>query len=223
MSWSQVVSFLRTSTTEGGLLIDMDGTLVNSEPANQAAYRDFFADRGWHLTPQMLRSFTGRTGADSFRDTPGPWHEEGLDYSELAQTAYSYVDLEKYPPIPVAGAKEFVASFSRACVVTSAMRWWARSGVELAGLSWEGLHLVSAEDVTVGKPHPEPYQQGAKKLELAPVVCVAVEDTPPGVKSARAAGVGLVLGVTTSFTAADLVDAGAHATIPDFVQIAAAL
>lgn len=218
-----VIDFAARSARAGGLLIDMDGTLVNSEPANQAAYRALYAAHGWHLDEAVLPLFTGRTSRDSFRDIPGPWHAEGLDIDALIIEVNSLVDMRAYPPVPIRGAAQFVRLFERACVVTSAMREWAREGVELAGLSWDGLHLVSAEDVSRGKPHPEPYVRGAQVAGVDPASCLVVEDTPAGVRSALAAGVGMVLGVTTGYRDAALLEAGAHATMPDFTALHDAL
>ena len=48
--------------------------------------------------------------------------------------------------------------------------------------------IVSGEDVTHGKPHPEPYLRGAAGLGLAPEECIAIEDSEPGARSAAAAG-----------------------------------
>ena len=218
-----VIDFVVRSSRSGGLLIDMDGTLVNSEPANQAAYRALYAAHGWELDEAVLPLFTGRTSRDSFRDIPGPWHAEGLDINALIVEVNSLVDMQAHPPVPIRGAAQFVRRFERACVVTSAMREWAREGVELAGLSWDGLHLVSAEDVRLGKPHPEPYERGAQVSGVSPRLCLAVEDTPAGVRSALAAGVGMVLGVTSGHDPLALLEAGAHATMPDFTDLNDAL
>ena len=55
------------------LLLDLDGTLVDSEPMHRAAYASFFAARGWAVDEDAYAHFVGRRGADVFGSLPGPW------------------------------------------------------------------------------------------------------------------------------------------------------
>ena len=59
--------------------------------------------------------------------------------------------------------------------------------------------LVTIDDVTNGKPHPEPFLKGAEKLQLNPKECIVVENAPLGIKSAKAAGT-TVIAVKTTLT-----------------------
>jgi beta-phosphoglucomutase-like phosphatase (HAD superfamily) len=54
-------------------------------------------------------------------------------------------------------------------------------------------HWIGHDDVTYSKPHPEPYQQSAKRLQVEPSDCLAVEDSVVGVLSAKAAGMKVAL------------------------------
>ena len=83
--------------------------------------------------------------------------------------------------------------------------------------------MVTAEDCTRGKPDPEPFRRGAELLGLDPRGLVALEDAPAGIASARAAGVGHVVGVTTGHPAHVLVSAGAAETAIDLVALAATI
>ena len=107
-------------------------------------------------------------------------------------------------------------------VVTSARRTWTAGVLEALGAP-DGLRLVTAEDTVRGKPDPEPYRRGAEALGLPPAGLVAFEDAPAGVSSARAAGVGLVVGVTTSLGAQALLAAGADACVADLNVLAQTL
>jgi sugar-phosphatase len=82
----------------------------------------------------------------------------------------------------------------RWAIVTSATGALARARFEVAGIPDPGV-LVTADDVTRGKPDPEGYLAAARALGLAPADAVVVEDTGAGVQAARAAGVGAVIGV----------------------------
>jgi len=85
------------------------------------------------------------------------------------------------------------------------------------------IGMITAEDCTHGKPDPEPFRRGAELLGLEPRALVALEDAPAGIASARAAGVGHVVGVTTGHPAHVLVTAGAAETATDLVALAEAV
>lgn len=205
-----------------GLLLDLDGTLVDSEPMQRAAFRTYFARRGWDVPERVIRRFMGRRGADAFAALDGPWR--GEDPVRLTAEVLACLDPAAHPPVPVPGAAEAVLGWRRrgvpVAVVTSALRPWAAQALRLLGAQDAGVVLVTSEESPAGKPDPGPYRLGAERLGVAPAGCVAVEDAAPGVVSARAAGVGLVLGVATTLDDADLREAGADAVVTDLTPIA---
>lgn len=197
-------------------LIDLDGTLVDSEPANQAAYRSYFMARGWDLEPEVLREFAGRRGAEVFAQLPGPWADE--DTTMLVEGVLSHLDHDAHPLRPLPGAAELVRRLDAAgiavALVTSAGRVWAEHAVGgVLGVRDHFAALITAETTATGKPDPGPYLAGADALGVAPADAVALEDTVPGLRSALDAGVGLVIGVSTGATPATLLDGGAHRVV----------
>ena len=62
--------------------------------------------------------------------------------------------------------------------------------------------MVTSDDITNGKPHPDPFQLGASAMGHQPGDCLAIEDAPAGITSARAAGC-IVLGLQTTHTDLD--------------------
>jgi len=68
--------------------------------------------------------------------------------------------------------------------------------------------LITSDDVTQGKPHPEPYLKGAEKLGFKPADCLVIEDAPAGIESARAGGT-KVVGITSTYAADALEHANA--------------
>ena len=82
---------------------------------------------------------------------------------------------------------------------------------------------VTRDDVDTGKPDPACYALACERLGADAGAAVACEDAPNGVRSAVGAGVGTVLGVTTSFVAEKLREAGATRTIPDLLTLPALL
>ena len=73
-------------------------------------------------------------------------------------------------------------------VATSATRKSAEAYLTTAGLRDYFSHVVTRDDVTQGKPHPEPFQKAAAALSIAPERCIALEDTEAGIRSAHGAG-----------------------------------
>ena len=202
-----------------GLLLDLDGTLVDSEPMHRAAFEEYFAARGWDVPDDVVRAFAGRRAEEVFPVLDGPWR--GEDPAVLTAAVIATLRGSGLPPLPVPGA----VALLRACrdvglpvaVVTSASREWAVAVVEALGAP--DLPMVTAEDCTRGKPDAEPYRRGAAALRLDPGVLVAVEDAPAGLASADAAGIGVLVGVTTSHAPREL--HRAHLTVPDLRPLAA--
>ena len=100
-------------------------------------------------------------------------------------------------------------------VVTSATRAMAISRLQDAGYPTPST-LVTADDVSLGKPNPEPYMKGAAGLGIAPELCLVFEDAPAGILAAKAAGM-RVIAVRTTYPTSQL--AGADTTIADFTAI----
>ena len=190
-----------------GLLLDLDGTLIDSEHTHLAAYRRMFAAKGWQVAASEMEIFKGRPGPEVFQSEPGPW--SGLDPEELGLEARSYVDIRRDPPRIFAGAREIMQIKIPKCLVTSAWRQWAQLAARLLDAP-DNLKVISQEDIRTGKPDPEPYLVGAKTLGLPASSCIVIEDTTSGVISARQAGAGRIYAVTTSQERAALAQAGAE-------------
>lgn len=202
------------------LLLDLDGTMVDSEPLQREGYRRYFASRGWPVPDLSL--FTGRRAEDVLPTLEGPW--QGHDPEEIARGVVALVPRD-VPPAEVPGATHLVQRAAeqgvRIAVVTSAgPRWVAQAVGEGLGLLDLVDVVVTAEDVVNGKPHPEGFLLACERLGLDPSGTLAAEDSTAGVAAAAAAGVGHIVGITTSRPAAELVDAGAHATYVDLRPVA---
>jgi HAD superfamily hydrolase (TIGR01509 family) len=122
----------------------------------------------------------------------------------------------------VPGARELIerlrAAGVRTAIATAAPP--ANRDFALDGLGIRPLFdaVVGDEQVTRGKPAPDLYLAAARALRIDPARCVAFEDAPNGVRAAVAAG--MVAGaVTTTTPAADLREAGARFTMPDFAHL----
>src|ERR1700730_16016994 len=93
------------------------------------------------------------------------------------------------------------------CVVTSGTRYLATARLKLANLPIPNV-LVSADDVSKGKPDPEPYLMGAKLLGMKPAECLVIEDAPAGIRTAHAGGMKSIA-ITSTYPASELQEADA--------------
>lgn len=199
------------------LLLDLDGTLVDSEGFHRQVFRNWFAARGWPLSDEMLDGFTGRRADDVLATSPGPWAGEDVAVM-LAELLAGMAALPR--PRLAAGAADLLAGAGVPLgLVTSANTAWARTclGDLLDGFAV----VVTRDDVANGKPDPEPYQVACARLGVPAPACIAVEDAPAGVASAIAAGVGRVVGVAGTFTRRQLAEA--HLVVDGLGEIAALL
>jgi sugar-phosphatase len=102
-------------------------------------------------------------------------------------------------------------------VVTSGTRLLASARLRFCGLPVPKV-LVTAEDVSHGKPHPEPYLKGAELLGFKPADCLVIEDAPAGIQSAREGGL-KVIGITSTYPASKLSDADAVVAGLEQIQV----
>ncbi len=107
------------------------------------------------------------------------------------------------------GASELLQSIpaGKWCVVTSGTRYLATARLQLAKLPMPRV-LVAADDVSKGKPDPQPYLAGATALGVNPAECLVIEDAPAGIVSAHAGGM-KVIAITSTYPAEKLSEADA--------------
>jgi mannitol-1-/sugar-/sorbitol-6-phosphatase len=203
-------------------LFDLDGTLVDSEPVHRAAWTSFFDSRGWEVSEQTYAShFVGRRGADALRSVEGPWRDE--DPETLLAEVMTHLESVRAEPGTIPGAAELVRSVHEAgvpiAVVTSAMRSWVEEALDFVGVADLVSVVVTAEDVTAGKPDPEGYLAACDRLGVSPVDVAAFEDSVSGVTAASNAGIARVVGVLTTSNADALRTAGAHHVVDDLLDL----
>ncbi len=196
------------------LLFDNDGTLVDSSGPIARAWA-LFINRYGADVDELRRVAHGRRDVDIVAHfLPEPERDEAV---QLVRTA-ELTDLDGLVPVP--GALELTGSLDSLpwAVVTSATAPLLTTRLGAAGLGRPTV-VVTAEDVSRGKPDPEGYRLAAKRLGVDPAWCVVVEDAPSGIAAARAAGC-RVLAVTTTHRADELT--GADWVVPDLRLVRAA-
>jgi sugar-phosphatase len=176
-------------------LFDMDGTLLTSIRSAERVWSTWAARHGLDVET-FLPTLHGKRTHDTIRQLGLP----GVD--PIAEAAWiTAAEIEDVADIEaIQGAADFLASLppGRWGIVTSAPRALAKARLAAAGLPSENL-LVAAEDVEHGKPAPDPFLLGARKLGVEAADCLVFEDTQTGLKSAAAAGMESIV-VTVTHT-----------------------
>lgn len=174
------------------VLWDMDGTLVDTEPYWIRAEHELVAAHGGVWTDEMAHQLVGKALEDSARMIIDA---TGIDLSpiEIINRLLDRVIEQVEEAVPWRpGAPELLAELGALGVpnVLVTMSWRNLAEAVLRNLpeaSFGGL--VTGDSVRHGKPHPEPYLTAAAGLGLEPGACIAIEDSPTGVRSATTAGV----------------------------------
>jgi HAD superfamily hydrolase (TIGR01509 family) len=189
-----------------GVIFDMDGVLINSEPLHCRAFQDILAPYGIQVTE-------------------GEYYARYLVYSDREVLEHLLPDFRRldeavagkerrYWELLEAGIPAFQDGLAllaktdgwRVGLATGSIRREAELALRCLGIRQRFGAVVVREDCGKGKPDPEPYLRTADALGLSPRRCVVVEDAPGGVRAAKAAGMACVA-VTHSCPRERLVEA----------------
>jgi len=190
-----------------GLLIDMDGVLVDSTAAIARVWARWAARHNMDALAVTALAH-GRTSRASIQDLLPHEAAEVHDEEDRWMLRAEIEDVADVVALP--GARELFASVpsGQRVIVTSAARNLAEVRLRAAGV-WDLVHhLVTSNDVQNGKPNPEPYLKGAAALSIPPADCVVIEDASSGTLAGKSAGA-RVLAIRTTGTDGELLAAGA--------------
>jgi beta-phosphoglucomutase len=212
------------------IIFDFDGVIADTEPLHFAGFRQTLADIGISLTQSdYYANYLGYDDRGCFIAALGAY-QRPTDPPTLAQLmqrkAHAYLESVKDHLVIFPGVREFVRDAAAAyplAIASGALRHEIEVILEQAGLRKEFLHITSAEDVTKGKPDPQPFLQALDALNRQrldqPITagsCLVIEDSIPGIRGAKAAGM-KVLAVANTHTIQDLYEA--HAVAQSLSQV----
>jgi len=189
--------------TCSALLFDLDGVLIDSNPAVSRVWSAWAEERGFDPA-EVVAHAHGRPSLATVRKyLPTADHE--AENREVERREIK--DVEGVVLLP--GARELLQSLppDRWTIATSCTRPLAEVRLRAAGLPVPE-RLVTSTDVTHGKPNPEPFLKAAAKLGFPASACVVLEDVPAGIRAGKAAG-SRVIAFRTTIQDAELRDAGA--------------
>lgn len=194
-----------------GILFDMDGVLVDSEPFICKSAVLMFGELGLKVTPEDFIPFVGM-GENRYIGGVAEKYGLSVDIAQAkARTYQIYNTIIKGRLASLPGVREFIDKCRKKgfklAVATSADQVKMEANLNEINLLPDLFHTtVNGLEVENKKPHPEIYLKASKRLGLKPEECLVVEDAPIGVKAAVAAGC-RCLAVTSSFTRNELVEA----------------
>ena len=205
------------------VVFDFDGVIANSEPLHFRAFRDVLSTENIVLSEaDYYARYLGYNDERAFREIGA---ERGRRWDDravadlIAQKAVVTEELERHGSILFAGAREAIEELARHCplaIASGALRTEIERTLARERLAAHFTVIVSGDDDVASKPAPDPYLRAVERLaihhsgkSLIPSDCVAVEDSPWGLESARTAGLATV-GVAHTYprealTAADVV------------------
>ncbi|QES45776.1 phosphatase [Streptomyces venezuelae] len=198
------------------LLFDNDGTLVSSLESVYRCWSRWAQEYGITAEEFAAVELHGRPAAEIAADLLPPEKlaeaVARIDELEVADVAGGVVLLP--------GTRELLESLpaDRWAVVTSATRALGEARLAEVGLR-PGL-VIAADDITRGKPDPEPFLLAAAKLGVDPARCVVFEDAPAGLQAGRAAGMKTVA-LTTTHPASELSGGLADVVVKDLSAVSA--
>ena len=197
------------------VIFDLDGVLINSEPLHIEAWRRFCRKERRSISEERLAAAVGLYDGEVVR----LWFGPDLPDEEVNRIVRAKFDefhrlvSERFETFPgVVKCVEALAKEFRLAVASSEWRASIELVTEKLGIKKYLQAACGKEDITRHKPHPEIYLKLARLLNLQPPSCAAIEDSPAGIASAKAAGFKCV-GITNSFPAEKLKDAGADLII----------
>jgi HAD superfamily hydrolase (TIGR01509 family) len=204
------------------IIFDMDGVLLDSEPLHFAALSSVLADDGVSLSRAENEAFIGLTVEATF----GALIARYALPRSMAEYIHAYdaavLAVLEVTRQPAEGVLDLLrAAHARGmhlALASSSRRVWVDATLRSIGLNEAFEVIVSGDDVQHGKPDPEIYLLAASRLGLPPKQCLAIEDAPNGVLSARRAGMP-VIGVRTPYTAHLQLD-GVLCTVDSLKEVA---
>ncbi len=190
----------------GAVVLDLDGVLVDSEQVWDAARRELVDERGGVWRDDATRAMMGMSSLEWSRYM----HDElGVELDPASISAAVVAKVEQFyrrelPLLP--GAREAVRALATRWplgLASSSNREIIDLVLELAGLADAFTATVSSEEVPRGKPAPDVYLEAARRLEVAPGDCAAVEDSTNGLRAAAAAGMTVIALPNAAFPPAE--------------------
>jgi beta-phosphoglucomutase len=177
---------------EFGVIFDVDGVLIDSYGAHLKTWQICCQRHGRECTEAQFAAGFGRTSREVIRDTwPNPPSDaEIAAFDEEKEILYRELVANDFPHMP--GARELIKALHAQGIPMAIGSSGPPRNVELAVEKLEAKDIIrtiiTGRDVVKGKPHPDVFLKGAQGMGIDPSRCIVLEDAPPGIEAALAAG-----------------------------------
>ena len=175
------------------VVLDMDGLMLNTEPVYKAAWQRASSELGYELDDRSYARLVGRPTGDCEQEllkrfgAAFPLDGFRSRWPELWRVGVRDLGIERRP-----GLTEFLDFVEDhglpMAVATSSEAEYTEFSLRQAGLEGRFRVVVTGDQVARGKPAPDIYAEAARRLEVAPSQCVALEDSEAGILAASRAG-----------------------------------
>ena len=213
-------------TAFAALIFDLDGVIIDTEPLHAQAKKLAFEKHALEVPEPLYRQFRGRSDQDMVEHVVAEFGSPELSSAEVLALKHELFRTLHQDIALVEGALEFIEQarrhFPKLALTTSATKKNQLFAFERFGLQPFFDVVVTAEEITHTKPHPEPYLTTVEQLGLAPASCLVIEDSVNGILSARGAGCAVAV-VTTSFSRDELMNAPYDYIVDSFAELAVLL
>ncbi len=176
-----------------GLVFDMDGVIIDSEPIHIDLTVQVMRDIGKEPLPSEIYEFIGVINEEMWpiliarhdiKESPEELMERQMTYVKKRFFEDKLEPIDGIPQLMQAAKKQGM----KIALATSSPRYFAEHILKNVGVEAYFDALVTADEISTGKPNPEIYAKAALALGLEPGECVAVEDACKGIQAAKGAG-----------------------------------
>ena len=191
------------------ICFDLDGVIVDSEPLHRAAFRSTLSYYGHQLSDyDYEKHFAGKTDEQGFKSYFDTNNIQTPSNDLITTKNDAYAQLAEHGLIAYAGVPELIHMLHKEtslALVTGSSLNEAKLALASCGISSCFSTIVTADDISIGKPDPEGYLLATHRLNSStlPANCIAIEDSPSGVQAAKSAGMYCVA-ITTTHSAEQL-------------------
>ena len=172
------------------LIFDLDGTLADTMPVHFMAYKHILKEYGIDFTPELFATLAGIPAIETIEKLNELFgkHMDPKEVGHFKEREYEKIMHKMKPVAPVVDLVKHYHGKMPMAVGTGGYHRLAWKTLKILELDHFFDILVSSEDVSHPKPHPETFLKCAERLGVAPEVCQVFEDGEPGVQAAKAAG-----------------------------------